>query len=128
MYFPINASVGHSTFKAIHMSSKILDIFRLYLMPIRNLHIFLNQLVNTECSRSLVQFSQTVYPTKWTYISIRFLNSSLYSSFVINREKREQRDSFILEGSSERGAHVGINLCYLICLRHWIKLTALTNR
>ena len=28
----------------------------------------------------------------------------------------------ILGGNLEIGAHVRSNLCYLICLRHWIKL------
>ena len=31
-------------------------------------------------------------------------------------------------GNSEIGAHVRSNLCYWICLRHWIRLRAATNR
>ena len=34
----------------------------------------------------------------------------------------------ISDGSSEPGMHVRSNLCYLICLRHLIKLRTITNR
>ena len=33
-----------------------------------------------------------------------------------------------LDGDSEIGAQVRINLCYLICLRHLIRSRAVTNR
>ena len=34
----------------------------------------------------------------------------------------------IVDGNSEIDAHVGSNLCYLICLRHSIRSKAVTNR
>ena len=33
----------------------------------------------------------------------------------------------ILDGNSEMGAHVRINICYLICARRLIRLRAITN-
>ena len=34
----------------------------------------------------------------------------------------------ILDGNSEIGAHVRSNLCYLICLGHWIRSRVVINR
>ena len=34
----------------------------------------------------------------------------------------------ILDGNSEKGAYVRSNLCYLICLRHFIRSRVVTNR
>ena len=34
----------------------------------------------------------------------------------------------ILDGNSEKDVHVKSNLCYLNCLRHWLRWRAVTNQ
>ena len=45
-----------------------------------------------------------------------------------NKENKGQVMVLTLAGNLEIGAHIGSILCSLICLRHWIRSRAVTNR
>ena len=47
---------------------------------------------------------------------------------VVWKQRGRDTMALITEGNSETGAHLKSNLCYLICLRHLIKLRLVTNR